>query len=115
MDLTDGILEYLRRGKRSVSSILMKEDFRDGSRIEKCHGNMTIVFSIFFKRKDEVQRKRRGDKKEECHGNIFFFFFFISKSRISIEKQTSIKLPKSTQEEYKRGETPPLSPIPQPS
>ena len=45
----------------------------------------------------------------------FFFFFLISKSRISIEIQKSIKLPKSTQEEYKRGVTPPHSPIPQPS
>ena len=36
------------------------------------------------------------------HGSSFFFF--ISKSRISIEKRTSTKLPKSTQEEYKREE-----------
>ena len=47
--------------------------------------------------------------------DFVFFFVLISKSRKSIEKQTSKKLPKSTQEEYKRGETPPLSPIPQPS
>ena len=36
-------------------------------------------------------------------GELFFFFFLISKSRIYIEK-TSTRLPKSTQEGYKRGE-----------
>ena len=50
-----------------------------------------------------MERMEEGRVPMEAFLFFFYFFILISKSRIPIEK-TSTKLPKSTQEEYNRGE-----------